>query len=121
MQILNRSHAALTLLRASSRRRAPAPRWTGIAAAAAGALAATLAGFAATTVLLPPALVFPVTALGLLLAACALAIIAWAAPPETGAARLVFWDTAGALTLIGLAAALFGEPEQAVALLDRDR
>jgi hypothetical protein len=120
MQILNRSHAALTLLRAS-RHRAPVPRWAGIAAASAGALAAGLAGFAAALVLLPPALVFPVTAMGLLVAAATLAIVAWASPPETGAARLVFFDTAGALTLIGLAALLFGEPEQAVALLDRDR
>jgi len=121
MQILNRSHAALTLLRASSRRRAPVPRWTGIASAAAGAMAAAFAGFAVTIVLLPPALVFPVTAMGLLLAACSLAILAWASPLESGTARLVFWDTAGALTLIGLCAALFGEPEQAVALIDRDR
>ena len=57
MQILNRSHAALTLLRASSRRRAPVPRWTGIASAAAGAMAAAFAGLAVTFVLLPPALV----------------------------------------------------------------
>ena len=33
----------------------------------------------------------------------------------------MFWDISGALAVIGLCAALFGEPEQAVALLDRDR
>lgn len=120
MQILNRSYTALTQLRAS-RRHPPGSRRAGLLAAVAGALAAGIAGFAAAIVLLPPALVFPVTAMGLLLAAAALAIIAWASPPETGGARIMFWDTAGALTLLGLAAALFGEPEQAVALLERDR
>jgi uncharacterized membrane protein YfcA len=88
--------------------------------AAAGALAA-IAGFAAAFVLLPPVLVFPVTATGLMLAAVALAIIAWASPAEIGRSRRVFWQTAGALTLIGLCAALFGEAEQVVALIDRDR
>jgi hypothetical protein len=66
-------------------------------------------------------LIFPVMAAGLLLAAASLGLIACIAPPETGAARLVLWDFAGALSLIGLAAAFFGEPEQAIALLERDR
>jgi hypothetical protein len=55
-----------------------------------------------------------------LVAAAALALIACAAPPETGRARIFYWDVAGLLALIGLAAALFGEPEQAVALLRRE-
>ena len=62
-----------------------------------------------------------VTAAGLMLAAAALAVIAWALPAEVGRSRLVFWDTAGVLALIGLCAALFGEAEQVVALVDRDR
>ena len=84
-----------------------------------GACAAALAGLVVALVLLPPALVLPVVAISLLLAAATLAILAWA-PGEVGGARLVFWDTAGALTLIGLCAALFGEAE-AVALIERDR
>ena len=58
---------------------------------------------------------------GLVVAAGTMALIALASPPEVGRARLVYWDFAGALTLIGLCAALLGEPEQAVALLERDR
>jgi hypothetical protein len=73
------------------------------------------------TVLLPSSLVFPVTGMGLVLAAGTMALIAWAAPPEAGGARIVLWDFAGALALIGLCAALFGEPEPAVALLERER
>ena len=62
---------------------------------------------------------FPVTGFALVVAAATFALIAWASPPEVGH-RLVFWDVAGAMTVLGLCAALFGEPEQAVALLDRD-
>jgi hypothetical protein len=47
--------------------------------------------------------------------------MACAAPAGSGASRLVLWDFAGALSLLGLAAALFGEPGQAIALLERDR
>jgi hypothetical protein len=90
-------------------------------AAAAGALSAMVAALLAAVFLLPPALVLPAVASGLVLAAATLAILAWVAPGEVGGARLVFWDTAGALTLIGLCAALFGEAEQAVALIERDR
>jgi hypothetical protein len=55
------------------------------------------------------------------LAAATLALITCAAPTESGNSRLVLWDMSGALAVIGLCAALFGEPEQAVALLERDR
>jgi hypothetical protein len=46
---------------------------------------------------------------------------AWGSPGDVGATRLVSWDFAGARTLIGLCAAQLGEPEQAVALLERNR
>jgi hypothetical protein len=61
-----------------------------------------------------------VVATGLILAAVAFVLIAFAAPREIGRARTFYWDVAGLLALIGLAAALFGEPEQAVALLRRE-
>jgi hypothetical protein len=83
------------------------------------ALATAIATAAAALAMVPPPLVFPVLAAGLILAAAALAVIALAAPPETGRARTVYWDVAGLLTLIALAAALFGEGEQ-VALLSRE-
>jgi predicted benzoate:H+ symporter BenE len=120
--ILNRSRTLLLHSRANRQRgQGPARRWTGIAAALTGALAAAGAAFVAALILLPPSLVFPVTAAGLVLAAATTALIALASPTEIGGARVVYWDVAGTLTLIGLCAALFGEPEQAVALLERER
>jgi hypothetical protein len=98
----------------------PARRWHGLAIALAGALTAGAAALIAALFLVPPPLVFPVTGFALVVAAATFALIAWASPPEAGN-RLVFWDVAGAMTVLGLCAALIGEPEQAVALLDRDR
>ena len=95
------------------------PGWPGVAIALATAIATAAAALIAALAMVPPPLVFPVLAAGLILAAAALAVIALAAPPETGRARTVYWDVAGLLTLIALAAALFGEGEQ-VALLSRE-
>jgi hypothetical protein len=99
----------------------PERGWRGVAVALAAAVAAGIAALAAAHFMLPQSHVFPVVAAGLIVAAATMALIAWGAPREVGAVRTVYWDIAGALTLIGLAAALFGEPEQAVALLERER
>jgi membrane protein YdbS with pleckstrin-like domain len=95
--------------------------WNGIALALVAALAAAAGALVAAVVLLPPSQVLPATVASLMLAAATTALIAWAAPPEAGRARILFWDIAGALTAIGVCAALFGEPGEAVALLERDR
>jgi hypothetical protein len=99
---------------------APPRGWLGVAIALGAAVAAATAALVAALAMLPPLLVFPVAATGLILAGAVLALIACAAPPETGRARVFHWDVAGLLALLGLAAALFGEPEQAVALLRRE-
>jgi hypothetical protein len=95
--------------------------WHGIAVAIVAALAAAAGALVAAVVLLPPPQVLPASVAGLMLAAATTALIAWAAPPEAGRARIMFWDIAGALTAIGVCAALFGETGEAVALLERDR
>ena len=96
--------------------------WRGIALALVAAFAAAAGAFVTALALLPAAQVWPATVMSLILAAAATALIAWIAPPEAGRARIVFWDIAGVLTVIGLlCAALFGEPEPAVALLERQR
>jgi hypothetical protein len=105
---------------AHAARRHPIRRWHGLAIALGGALAAAAAALIVALFLLPPAMVFPVTGFALVLAAATFALIAWASPADVGN-RLVFWDIAGAMTVLGLCAALLGEPEQAVALLERDR
>ena len=93
----------------------------GVALALGAALAAAAAAFIAALAMLSPPQLFPVLAAGLILAAVALALIACAAPPETGSARIFYWEVAGLLALIGLAAALFGEGEQAAALFQREK
>jgi hypothetical protein len=118
MSILNRLQP-LAAFRAGGH--PDAAPWAGVLAAGAGAVAAATGCFAVAFAVLPPHLVFPVLALGLLVAAASIGVLAYAAPPETGTPRLLLWDFAGVLSLLGLAAALFGEPEQAVALLERDR
>jgi|SRR6187401_1539471 hypothetical protein len=119
MGILNRA-GSLDRYRAQRRRGQPRP-WIGITGAVAGAMAAAAGCFLVAFALLPLQHAFPVTAAGLLLAAASLGLMACVAPSETRASRLMLWDFAGALSLIGLAAALFGEPEQAIALFERDR
>jgi hypothetical protein len=105
---------------AHAARRDPVHRWHGLAITLGAAIAAASAALIVALFLLPPAMVFPVTGLALVLAAATFAAIAWASPPEVGN-RLVFWDIAGAMTVLGLCAALLGEPEQAIALIERDR
>jgi hypothetical protein len=96
--------------------------WRGLVLALAATLAAAGAALIAATALFPAAQVWPATAMSLLLAATATALIAWIAPPEAGVSRIVFWDTAGGLAAIGLVcAALLGEPEPAVALIEPRR
>ena len=119
--MLNRDSKAIWDAHIARQRPAPWGRWHGLALALTGALAAAAAAFVTSLFLLPLAMVFPVTGAALALAAASLALIAYASPTESGRSRLVLWDISGALAVIGLCAALFGEPEQAVALLDRDR
>ena len=119
--MLNRESNALWDAHIARQQRPVLRRWHGLAIALTGALAAAAAAFVAALFLLPAPMVFPVTGAALVFAAASFALIAWASPAEVGASRLVFWDISGALAVIGLCAALFGEPEQAVALLDRDR
>ena len=119
--MLNRDSNALWDAHIARQRPRVVRRWHGLAIALAGAVAAAAAAFIAASFLLPAPLVFPLTGAALVFSAASFALIAWASPAEVGASRLVFWDISGALAVIGLCAALFGEPEQVVALLDRDR
>ena len=89
----------------------------GAAIALTAAVVAAAAAFLTALALLPPALVWPVTGAGLVVAAATMAIIAWISPSGV---RLIFWDFASLLSLFALGAALMGEPEQ-LALIERDR
>ena len=83
----------------------PPRGWLGVAIALAATIAAAAAALIAALAMLPPLLVFPVAAAGLILAAATFALIAFAALPVTGRTRHFYWAVAGLLVLIGLAAA----------------
>jgi hypothetical protein len=92
-------------------------------------LAMTLLGIVGTVggavlvayALLPPAVALPVVGTALVIAAITLALIALASPDEVGRARIIFWDIAAALLLIGLCAGLWDEATLAVASIESDR
>lgn len=88
------------------------------------AAAVTLCAGASTACLLlwtvPTPLVLPAICVLATLSAGALALIAWATAQRLAAA-LSYWDVAGALTLIGVFAALLSEPELALPLIDNQR
>ena len=80
-------------------------------------------GAAATAVLamshLPTPLVLPALSAASCICAGGLAVIAWLSSAKRAADRVSLWDITGALTLIGCAAALLSEPEQALPLFEQ--
>jgi hypothetical protein len=87
------------------------------------ALATLLAGFGAFGLLvlfLPPPLVLPAISILLLIAAGGIALIAWRGrrPHQSS---LSYWDLAGAVTFVGIAAALMSDPDQALPLFEASR
>ena len=62
---------------------------------------------------LEPALVLPVLSLLLFIQAAITAIVAYAIHARRNSTRITLWDFAGAFTLMGCAAAILGEPDQA--------
>jgi hypothetical protein len=97
-------------------RRAVPPALTGPESLALATLLTGLVVFGLLLWLLPAPLILPALSALLIAAACAVAILAWRAP-RLRPAQLGYWDLAGALTFIGIVAALLGEPDQALPLL----
>ncbi len=85
----------------------------------AAAVFAAAALIASTATSLSPALTLAILSLGLILAAGAVALFAWAARQANAGPQLTYWDVAGALMLIGIAAGIMGEPGEVARLLDR--
>lgn len=82
----------------------------GVGTAAAGALVWTL----------PPPLVLPAVATLAIVAATLVAAIAWVTA-QRASTPLTYWDVAGALTFVGVFAALLSDPELALPLLETQR
>ncbi len=83
------------------------------------AVLAAAALIVSTATSLPPALTLAILSLGLTLGAGGIALFAWAARQANAGPGLTYWDVAGALMLIGIAAGIMGEPGEVVRLLDR--
>lgn len=79
-----------------------------------------LAVFGLLLWLLPAPLILPAVSALLLAAACAFALLAWRRP-QPHQSQLSYWDLAGAVTFIGIAAALLSEPDQALPLFEATR
>lgn len=72
---------------------------------------AFLAALAAAIFFLPPDLVLPSISVAALAGAAVVGLIAWLSPRVASLKPINGWDVAGALTLIGCAAAILGEIE----------
>jgi hypothetical protein len=82
--------------------------------------AAVLTAFAAlagATAMLPPDGALALVSALLLVLAGLVALVAWRRAPAPQA-RLTYWDVAGALTFIGLAAGALVDPEQMTRLIE---
>jgi hypothetical protein len=78
----------------------------------------TIAPAILTLRMLEPELVLPAFSVLLLAEAAVAGIVAHLMHVPENAAEITLWDFAGAFTLIGCAAAVFGEPDQAALFLE---
>lgn len=101
-------------------RRAARTTVQGPQALAAMTLILGLAAFVASLWLLPRPLILPALSVLLLGTAAGIAFIAWRRP-KPHQSQLSHWDLAGAVTFVGIAAALLSEPDQALPLLEASR
>ena len=95
------------------------PRGAGAQITGYAALAAAVAGFGAAAALLPGPLVLPAVSAGMMLLACAIALVAWKRPADERG--LTYWDVTGALAFLGICAALLSDPEHALPLMENAR
>lgn len=98
-------------------RRAVQPAIRGPEMLGGATLAGGIAVFGLLLWLLPAPLILPAISVLLLVVAGAIALIAWRRPSPRQS-QLGYWDLAGAITFIGIAAALLSEPDQALPLLE---
>jgi hypothetical protein len=61
-----------------------------------------------------PSLILPAVSLSCVAAATGVALFAWCTHARRNAATITSWDVAGALALIGFAAAMLSKPENVI-------
>lgn len=94
-------------------------RWDGPKFTLAIVLAIGIALFAAAMWFLPHPIVLPLLSVAAVCGAIVVAIIAWLSGHRETATDLSYWDVVGAMTMIGVCAALLSDPEQAIPLLEQ--
>ena len=98
-----------------------AARWDGPQSLSVGFLAIGSTAALVAAWLLPLPLVLPVLSVLLIVAACATALVAFRRPPHPTPDRVTYWDVTGALTFIGICAALLSDSAQVLPLLETPR
>ena len=97
----------------------PADAWNGPQVAAAASAALVAAGLATALLFVPWPLVLPILSAAMIALAAGVALIAWLRKSDWSG--ITYWDVAGALTFLGICAALLAEPEHALAVLEGTR
>lgn len=92
------------------------PKLAAAIIAVAGALATSAVAWTA-----PSPLVLPIVSVMAVVAASATAALAWLTAQRLIAASVSYWDIAGALTFIGIFAALLSDAGQVLPLLESQR
>lgn len=93
-------------------------RWDGPKFTLAIALIIGIVLFVAAMWYLPHPIVLPLLSVAAIAGAIVVALIAWLST-QRETADLSYWDVVGAMTMIGVCAALLSDPEQAIPLLEQ--
>jgi len=94
-------------------------RWDGPKFTLAIALILGILLFGSSMWFLPHPIVLPVLSVAAICGAIIVAMIAWLSTRQETAMDLSYWDVVGAMTMIGICAALLSDPEQAIPLLEQ--
>lgn len=94
-------------------------QWDGPKFTLAIALIIGIVLFAAAMWYLPHPIVLPLLSVAAIGGAIIVALIAWLSTRKETAEALSYWDVVGAMTMIGVCAALLSDPEQAIPLLEQ--
>ena len=94
--------------------------WTGPKLLAATVAVAGVAAMSVLVWTLPSPLVLPAVGVLAITAALLVAAVAWLTAQRM-TATVGYWDIVGALTFVGIAAALLSDPELALPLLEQQR
>lgn len=92
--------------------------WLGPNALLVGAVVASAAVIGGHAIVLPPLLVLPALSVTFIIAAVGLAAFAWLMRSERAGAGITCWDVSGALYFFSCCAAVLGEAEGLLALIE---